>query len=531
MADDGAGKPDEAMPPATSEEGAKGAGAAAEEDPPEAAEEKGEIRIEPEDIAALTKAVAHLRERPGLVLTPELSFFKELLMSWGAPDPVTRLESRSAAEAEAKAAAEKAAAEKAAAEPPKPAAPTTFELEDSDEELVGTVIEMELPPGLLEDELKEEPADPSKAGEKEEEDLERLTKDPGPYPALPPKGSQEPSDARKKVLAKVKQQANQALETGNIQQAMERYTNSIKNGGVSALMLATRAGLLLQLRRPCAAIRDCCAALQLNPDCGKAYHVRGAAHRKLGHWKKAHRDLGQGQKLDFSDDYAKMQQFVAKKVGISPDLRSGRAQDEGARKAVELLFKEKKKPTADLRSGQAVRIGGLVKAQHLNGKRGIVRRYNEDDPDRWEVELRMERGRLETKSIRYENIMVVRASEAANWQLEEMKFQEEQKKREKEDRIWQAEESKRKRLLGQQRGFGHISGFPEMDTSERLEAEMSALPLDLKAIGLLRRISASEALEVLNHVGLRGVANVSAFVKMKVRQKLGEPDSDEEKAS
>merc|ERR1719210_2371323 len=163
---------------------------------------------------------------------------------------------------------------------------------------------------------------------------------------------------------------------------------AIRTGGATALMLATRAALLLKQRRPCAAIRDCCAALRLNPDCGKAYHVRGVAHRKLGHWKKAHRDLSQGQRLDFSEDSVNVHMFVAKKVGVIQDQKTGRwYQAEGAKKAVELLFTEdgdeKRRSAVDLRTGQAVRIGGLVKAPHLNGKRGIVQRLNPNDPSRW----------------------------------------------------------------------------------------------------------------------------------------------------
>merc|ERR1711972_891725 len=48
-------------------------------------------------------------------------------------------------------------------------------------------------------------------------------------------------------------------------------------------------------------------------DSGKAYRIRGKAHRKLGHWEDAHKDLSMGQKLDYDDDMVDVQKFVAEK--------------------------------------------------------------------------------------------------------------------------------------------------------------------------------------------------------------------------
>lgn len=298
-------------------------------------------------------------------------------------------------------------------------------------------------------------------------------------------------------------------------------------------MLATRGALLLKLRRPCASIRDCCAALVLNPDCGKAYHVRGVAHRKLGHWKRAHRDLSQGQRLDFSEDSVNVHMFVANKVGVLQDQKTGGwYKNEGAKKAVELLFtaegseKRRRAPSIDLRPGQAIRVSGLQKAPHLNGKRGIVQQVNPKDPDRWDVELRLDRGRLEVKSIRSTNITIVRAADARTWKEEETLHEEERRRREKEEKRWQEDDERKKRL--QSRGSVATS-FPDMDISEKLEAEMSCMPLDEEAMGLLRRLKPQEALDVLHQVGISTVGgNLSSFVKIKVRQRLGDPDSDDE---
>merc|ERR1719362_1686640 len=130
---------------------------------------------------------------------------------------------------------------------------------------------MDLPHGFLDEEFADEEEHgnvDANEGRKPQDvhDPERLPKDSPPFPLLPPSGNAEPSDARKKVLAKVKQQAGEALAAGNVGKALDKYTEAIRTGGATALMLATRAALLLKQRRPCAAIRDCCAALQLNPD-------------------------------------------------------------------------------------------------------------------------------------------------------------------------------------------------------------------------------------------------------------------------
>ncbi len=50
---------------------------------------------------------------------------------------------------------------------------------------------------------------------------------------------------------------------------------------------------LTNQRRLASIHEDCSAALDLNPDLGKAYRVRGIAQRKLGKYKEAKSDLAQ----------------------------------------------------------------------------------------------------------------------------------------------------------------------------------------------------------------------------------------------
>lgn len=118
-------------------------------------------------------------------------------------------------------------------------------------------------------------------------------------------------------------------------------------GGATALIMAARGEVLLRLGRPCAAIRDACAALQMNADCAKAYHIRGAAHHRLQclgrllYYLLLSRGIGRrltetsrkakswtsrcGQQAPASgrcfsrlpqDDYGAMHAFVTKKAGV-----------------------------------------------------------------------------------------------------------------------------------------------------------------------------------------------------------------------
>eukprot|EP00927_Polykrikos_kofoidii_P055460 TRINITY_DN49708_c0_g1_i1.p1 TRINITY_DN49708_c0_g1~~TRINITY_DN49708_c0_g1_i1.p1 ORF type:complete len:692 (+),score=151.54 TRINITY_DN49708_c0_g1_i1:124-2199(+) len=404
-----------------------------------------------------------------------------------------------------------------------------MELESDDDENVPPR-ELELAIGELDDELEDE-IDPS--GER---DPELLPKDTPPYPALPPENRAEPSDARRKVLAKVKRQAAAALEEGNLAKALEKYTEALKTGDATASMLSTRGALLLQQKKPCAAIRDCCAALMLNPDCGKAYHVRGMAHRRLGHYRKAHRDLSQGQKLDFNEEKVAVHRFVAQKIGLHQDLKTG--QWEGVKKAVERLLDEHGKerggptmaPRSDLRPGQAVKIDGLQKAQHLNGRRGVIQRVDPAGNGRLEVELRLDKGRVETKSLQGKNIFAIKAADARPWKEEERKHAEERKRREAEERMWK-EEEERKKMEERRRASEKqmkADGFPEMEPIELLEAEMSTMPLDEEAMGLLRRLKPDTALGILQQGNLGTINNISGYVSLKAKQLLGDPDSEEE---
>lgn len=72
-------------------------------------------------------------------------------------------------------------------------------------------------------------------------------------------------------------------------------------GQVSAMTLANRADCLLKVKRPRAAISDCNAALEINPDSAKALRTRGKAFRFVGMWAEATHDLSAAQRIDFDE--------------------------------------------------------------------------------------------------------------------------------------------------------------------------------------------------------------------------------------
>lgn len=69
----------------------------------------------------------------------------------------------------------------------------------------------------------------------------------------------------------------------------------------SALLYAKRGQCYLLSSKPVACIRDCTRAVEINPDCAPAYKFRGRAHRLLGHWEEAAKDLRNACKIDFDE--------------------------------------------------------------------------------------------------------------------------------------------------------------------------------------------------------------------------------------
>lgn len=147
----------------------------------------------------------------------------------------------------------------------------------------------------------------------DESDPGRLQRDPKPFPARGPESEAELSDKQLEKQDVSKQAAGEALESEDIQKALECWTEAIMIGNASAAMYAKRAEVLLKLKRPCACVSDCGYALEINPDSAKAFRTRGKAYRALGKWEDAHKDFALAQQIDYDDDLVEMQKFLADK--------------------------------------------------------------------------------------------------------------------------------------------------------------------------------------------------------------------------
>lgn len=378
--------------------------------------------------------------------------------------------------------------------------------------------------------LKPEPADLP--------DEDCLPRESDPYPPLPDPTEASTGDRAKAAAAQRQQtekEAAAALAANDVQRAVDAYTLAMRTTGATAMMLANRAALLLKLKRPCAAIRDCTAALKINGSMVKAFRVRGIAHRKLGHWRRAHSDVSEAQALKFDAATAEMQKFLtaqcvkldivkdkgrtgsrAKPVpkievfSTDPfvaDLTEGRA-EELLRQQV-AVERPQVNLANDLSKGQAVVLSGLQKAPHLNGKRAVVERTDPRPASkgRWEVEVRLDGGRLEVKSLKRDNIQTLNKADRAAckaWAQAEKRHKEERQQREDQE-----EHNKFQKCV---------------------DAKISKYPLSQDALSLLKGLRPQDALSVLDKVDDK-VTNVNEFVKTQVGLLTGQSDSDDEPAS
>uniref|UniRef100_A0A8C5XQS2 STI1 domain-containing protein n=1 Tax=Microcebus murinus TaxID=30608 RepID=A0A8C5XQS2_MICMU len=94
--------------------------------------------------------------------------------------------------------------------------------------------------------------------------------------------------------------AIEALNDGELQKAIDLFTDAIKLNPRLAILYAKRAS------KPNAGIRDCDRAIEINPDSAQPYKWRGKAHRLLGHWEEAAHNLALACKLDYDEDVSAM---------------------------------------------------------------------------------------------------------------------------------------------------------------------------------------------------------------------------------
>lgn len=138
--------------------------------------------------------------------------------------------------------------------------------------------------------------------------------DEPPFPTMAPEGVEELTEEQQDKQSALKQEATDAAEDGKDELALEKLSEAIGIGCVSALMYSRRAQILMKLGRPRAVVNDCTAALKINPDSGKAYKVRARANAKLERWEQAHLDFQTGLKIDYDEDTDDASREVAAKV-------------------------------------------------------------------------------------------------------------------------------------------------------------------------------------------------------------------------
>ncbi|XP_027727403.1 hsc70-interacting protein [Vombatus ursinus] len=124
---------------------------------------------------------------------------------------------------------------------------------------------------------------------------------------------QEMGDETAEITDEMMDQANEkkaaaidALNSGDLQTAIQLLTEAIKLNPRLAILYAKRASIFIKLQKPNAAIRDCDRAIEINPDSAQPYKWRGKAHRLLGHWEESAHDLAMACKLDYDEDASAM---------------------------------------------------------------------------------------------------------------------------------------------------------------------------------------------------------------------------------
>ena len=90
--------------------------------------------------------------------------------------------------------------------------------------------------------------------------------------------SQEMGDENVEITEEMMDQANDkkvaaiaALNDGELQKAIDLFTDAIELKPRLAVLYAKRASVFIKLQKPNAAIRDCDRAIEINPDSAQPY--------------------------------------------------------------------------------------------------------------------------------------------------------------------------------------------------------------------------------------------------------------------
>lgn len=212
---------------------------------------------------------------PEILHLPEMSFFRTWLLEMGAtiPPPAKNKDSCQGGCP--------CGPSPTAASPPEPEAPVLSESEESEIEIDND--------GVIEPDTDE----PQEMGEFDTAEVTEEMMD----------------QANEKKI-----EAINALGDGDLQKALDLFTEAIKLNPRVAILYAKRASVFIKMQKPNAAIRDCDRAISINPDSAQPYKWRGKAHRLLGRWEEAAKDLATACKLDYDEDASALLKEVQPKA-------------------------------------------------------------------------------------------------------------------------------------------------------------------------------------------------------------------------
>uniref|UniRef100_A0A4W3H8G4 ST13 Hsp70 interacting protein n=1 Tax=Callorhinchus milii TaxID=7868 RepID=A0A4W3H8G4_CALMI len=187
----------------------------------------------------------------------------------------------------------------------------------------------------------------------------------------------EMGDENLEVTEELMDQANEkkveainALGEGNLEKAMEFFTDAIKLNPHSAILFAKRASVYVKMQKPNGAIRDCDKAISINPDSAQPYKWRGKAHRLLGHWEEAARDLATACKLDYDEDTSSMLKEVqprAQKIVDHKRKYERKREERAVRERMERVKKAKEEHERARKEEETRRQGSGAGAAGFGG--------------------------------------------------------------------------------------------------------------------------------------------------------------------
>ncbi|XP_059227188.1 hsc70-interacting protein-like [Mustela nigripes] len=179
---------------------------------------------------------------------------------------------------------------------------------------------------------------------------------------------QEMGDENAEITEEMMDQANNkkvaaidALNDGELQKAIDLFTDAIKLNPRLAILYAKRASVFIKLQKPNAAIRDCDRAIEINPDSTQPYKWPGKAHRLLGHWEEAAHDLALACKLDYDEDASVMLKEVqprAQKIAEHQRKYERKREERAIKERIERVKKAREEHERAQREEEARRQSG-----------------------------------------------------------------------------------------------------------------------------------------------------------------------------